>query len=207
MITHVNEDEIFDLALRVSSGGQLTEKDLEAIEHVKECTECYEKFCVAAAVCAATSGEAMEAVAGMRRAERSAASVPAKHVSVIEVVRRKIDDVRTAVMEQIDSLSDSLTFEPALAMAARGDGDNRVPGIVKLEELDDERTFVVFNAGQNNLYIQIDMKNMPDKKLGVFLMFRDNRILEVPVTKDGNLLKGQMNDLPEGNFRIYIDAE
>ena len=76
-----------------------------------------------------------------------------------------------------------------------------------MEELDDEKTYVEFNAGKNKLFVQIDIRNLDKKDIEIFLLFDDLRIKEVPTFKEGNLVKGNLSDIPEGDFKIYIKAE
>lgn len=202
---HPNEDEIFELAEKVSSGEKLSEKDILAIRHIKECRACYGSFCVAIAIFDATTNEAIQDVSEMRRAEYAASQAVRKHVSVVAVIRQKIDGVKSAILEQINGVESAFSFEPALAMATRGDDTNTPNNIIKLEELDDEKTFIVFDSDKNELYIQVNTRNIQNKSLQAYLMFSDQRIVALPLTQEGGFLKGRINNLPDVDFKIYFE--
>lgn len=203
---HLTTNEIFELAFMVSDGQKIDES--EKLEHLKECDECYGKFCLALAILDSTSDEGFEnlAITSPVVENKSETSSVPETLSMIKVVRQKIEEVKSVVMEQINSINAALIFEPTFAFAARGDGSFS-KSVVKLEELDDEKTYVEFNADKNKLFVQIDIRNLDKKDIEIFLLFDDLRIKEVPTFKEGNLVKGNLSDIPEGDFKIYIKAE
>ena len=204
---HLTIDEIFELASKFSTEEIMNVEEIEKLQHIKECKECYEKLGIAVALCDATMPKGLSLVAELRQHTESTFEEITENISVIKVVRQKINDIKTAVMEQLDVKRAILYFEPAIAVATRGDETNVISSMVKLEELDDEKTFIAFDAKRNELYIQVNVKNLQSNKIGVYLLCENKKIIEVPVILERGLIKGRVNNIPDGDFKIYIDAE
>ena len=185
----------------------MTDLDICHLKHIKECKECYKNFGVALTLCDATSNEGMALLAEERRKEKEDVSLMLEPLSVIKVVRQKINDIKSAVLEQIQNVNDLFAFEPAVAFATRGIEESSKSDQIKLEELDDEKTFILFDAQKDELYVQINMKNLGDKEIEIYLLDNDNKIYEVPSTREANFLKGHMTGVPVGDFKIYIDQK
>lgn len=204
---HLTMDEILELASKLSSDDKMTDDEILRLKHIRECEECYEKFGIALALCDATSAEGISLVTESRRNVQNKQEEIAEPLSVIKVVRQKINDVKSALMEQINDVSAMLFFEPPLALATRGAEDEMTSGIIRLEEIEDEKTFLAFDSQKNELFVQLSTKNLLDKEIGVYLVSEGKRIIEVPIYKEGGFIKGRVTNIPDGDFRIYIDAE
>ena len=204
---HLTMDEIIDLAEKFSAEKTMSSEEIEALHHIKVCRDCYEKFSVAVAICDATSPQGVALASELLRQNEFVNKQIKEPLSVIKVVRHKIDKIRTAIMEQINEMTTTLCFEPTMALATRGGNSEAVSGMVKLEELDDENTFVAFDVNKNELYVQISTTNFPNDTVGIYLLCEDKQIIEVPVVLENGLIKGRIKDIPEVNFKIFIDEE
>ena len=199
-------DEIIELATKLTSNETMNDEEIERLQHLRECKECYEKFGVAVAMCDAASPDGMAFVAETKKQAVLQEEVE-EPLSVIKVVRQKVKDIKTAIMEQVDEISAAFCFEPSLAMVTRGEESESGSSMVKLEELDDEKTYIAFDAQKNELYIQINSRNYSGTNIGVYLLCENRKIIEIPVILENGLFKGRLTDVPDENFRIYIDRE
>lgn len=80
-------------------------------------------------------------------------------------------------------------------MATRGDAARSGISMVKLEELDDEKTYIAFDAQKNELYVQINAHNYSDSNIGIYLLCENKKIIEVPVVLE-NGCKLRSNGMP-----------
>lgn len=204
---HLTMDEILELASKLSLDEMMGDTELNRLNHIRECYECYNHFGIALALCDATNAEGISLVAESRRSIESLQEEIKEPLSVIKVVRKKINDVKSAIMEQINDVSAMLSFEPSLALATRGAADGMISGIIKLEEIEDEKTFIAFDPQSNELIVQINIKNVDDENLGIYLISAGKRIIEVPTVKESGFIKGRLSNIPDGDFRIYIEAD
>ena len=91
-------------------------------------------------------------------------------------------------------------------MATRGSGKTDSK-IIRLEEFEDDKTYVVFNPETNEIGVQINVRGLEIENLHVFIELDDSTRIELPVTKRGNIVKGNMGNIPNCNFQITIEAE
>lgn len=203
---HLTMDEILEFASKLSLDEMMDDTELNRLNHIRECDECYNHFGIALALCDATNAEGISLVAESRRSIESLQEEIKEPLSVIKVVRKKINDVKSAIMEQINDVSAMLSFEPSLALATRDAKDGMTSGIIKLEEIEDEKTFIAFDPQSNELIVQINIKNVDDENLGIYLISGGKRIIEVPTVKENGFIKGRFSNIPDGDFRIYIEA-
>lgn len=206
-MTHLTMDEIIELAIKLTSDEIMNDGEIEKLQHLKECKGCYERFGVAVALCDATSPDGIALVTEAKKQTALQSEEVKEPLSVIKVVRQKVNDIKTAIMEQLDGISAAFSFEPALAMATRGDDSKSGISMVKLEELDDEKTYIAFDTQKNELYVQINAHNYSDTNIGIYLLCENKKIIEVPVVLESGFFKGQLTDVPDGDFRIYIDED
>ena len=204
---HLTMDEILGLASKLSLDETMSDAEIDRLKHIRECDECYNHFGIAVALCDATNVEGISLVAESRSSLNSLQEEIKEPLSVIKVVRQKINDVKSVIMEQINDVSAMLSFEPSLALATRGSDDGQSSGIIKLEEIEDEKTFLAFDPQSNELLVQISIKNIGKKEIGLYLISNGKRIIEVPTYKDGGFIKGRAADIQDGDFRIYIETE
>lgn len=201
---HCTEDELFELALKVSEEKELSDFDKKRLKHIQQCRECYENFCVALALCDATSADGLAMAVQQEKAEQARQMEQIRVLSVVEIMRKKLSDTKTAVMEQLYSENAQMIFEPAISFAARGKEGSASEHMIKLEELDDEKTYIMFDAKKNELYVQVHLKGFPEEKICLYLIYEDGKIMELPVVIEGRFAKGHITEVPEGDFQIYI---
>lgn len=204
-MTHLSYDELFKLANTAAGDEGFDDDQIQQLEHLKTCKECYEVFCLLstlADVVGVADGYSAEAAAEV---QESVSVLKAKVLATISFVKKSAAEMAGAVMEQIDQAAASLQFGPALTVATRG-GSAGESSAIRLEEYEDEKTYLVYQPENKELRVQINTRNL-DGTVHVYLTFENSERVEVPLTQKGKLLQGSMSDIPEGNFSISIEAE
>lgn len=206
---HLSFDELYQLAQASVNQEGFDDLQIEQLEHLKTCRECYESFCLLSAL-----SDVMSESESYRLFSENAAVLESNLVRTVKsVVLAKLQVIRSAaeksfgaVLEQLDQAAASLKFGPSLAVATRGaaSGDSKV---IRLEEFEDDKTYIVFNPETNEVKIQISVRGRDIESLHIYLVFDNDARIELPVTKRGSIIKGAMEDIPSGDFQIVIEAE
>ena len=131
-------------------------------------------------------------------------SLNEKILAVVNVVRKKAETSATAIIEQINQIGSLLKLEQSIALGVRG-SSNAETASLKLEDVEDEKTFVVFDSQNNKLMVQVNVKNMAQKDIRVYLSFDASKTIDVPLIKKGNIVKGILEDIPNTDFKIHIE--
>lgn len=202
---HLNDEQLYNLAELTMEMQPYNEEETEQMEHLKECEDCYNKFCCTLALLEVTEESGFMVLSEIYgEAAKTVSNMSKNILAVVKVVRDKIDKAKSVIMEQIESVESIFQFEPSFAFATRGmEGENVT--VSKLEDIEDEKTFLVFDGEKGELFVQVNIKNMEHKNLKVFVEFERGERLNIPVEKNGNLVCGIVKNIPEGNFEIYIE--
>lgn len=206
---HLNYDELYQLAETSVNQDGFDDIQIEQLEHLKTCKECYGSFCLLSALSdvMSESGRYMFSRKKASSFVYDAAEVLKKMILVkFQVIRNVATNPLGVVLEQIDQATSPLQFGPSLAMATRG-SQSSTSKVIRLEEFEDDKTYVTFNPETNELKIQIGVREMNIDDIHVYLLFDDLTKLEMPIAKRGNIVKGSMGNIPPGNFQIVIEAE
>ena len=67
--------------------------------------------------------------------------------------------------------------------------------------------YIAFDAQKNELYVQINAHNYSDSNIDIYLLCENKKIIEVPFVLENGFFKGRLTDVPDGDFRIYIDED
>lgn len=204
-MNHLSDDQIYRLAELSVEMQAFGEDELTQMDHLKTCEACYDAYCVMQAMMEATSENGLAYFSEHVGSVRQDASAPAaeKLLAIVRVAREKVRDAVSVVMEQVESMGAELQFASPLTVGARGAG-GKLQTVFKLEEIEDERTFVVFDVEKHELMVQINVKNVGTEEINVHLVFEDGKGMKVPMKKQGDSVKGTLSDVPEGNFEIRI---
>lgn len=206
-MTHLTEDQLYKLAELTIETQSYEAEELAQMEHLKACKSCYEKFCTLLALLDATSESGYTILSEVF--SKANKKVKVNHVSenilaVLKVIRNNIEKTVSCVIEQIGWNESQFQFEPQLAFATRGI-DKKNSTLYKVENVDDEKTFVVFDSANNQLMAQINTKSIPNKEIHIYLEFEDGRKMDIPVIRKGNLVKATIDNLPDENFKIHME--
>ena len=206
-MTHLTDDELFRLTERTEEDLPYQEQDLKGMEHLKWYQACYNKFCSALALVEVTSESGylvLSEMYGTSRLEAARAPLREKVLAIIEVARTQLHGSVTAVLKRIEQVEDAFQFAPSLAFATRG-GQDSDPKVLKVEDLEDGRTFLLFDSEKNELFLQINLKKLDFQNITIYLTSEGAGKRAVPLDKKGNLLQGIVKNIPKTDFRIEIE--
>jgi len=195
---HLTEDQLYHLAELSAWMEPYGINEEKQMEHLKTCKDCYAEFCIMSALFEATGeGDYIEDF----WATEEDIMMEKRMLAVIQVFRHNIGKI---TMTQISQPEAAYQFVQSFAAATRG-GTKRESAILKMEELEDERTFIMFDTKNNELMVQIDITSRESKNLCVKLVFGKQEKIEIPMERKGNILNGMLTDIPEGDFSIQIE--
>lgn len=206
---HLNFDELFELAEASVRQDGFDDTQIEQLEHLKTCRDCYESFCLLSSLSDVMSES------GSFVFTRSEAVPPindttntrkVKILAKFHVFRESAVNAFGVALEQIDQATSMLKFGPSLAVATRGEGKPNINAI-RLEEFEDDKTYIVFKSETNEIGLQINTRGIEVDNLHVYIEFADLSRVEVPAVKRGNIIKGTISNIPNSNFHIVIQAE
>ena len=206
-MTHLTDEQLYNLADLTVEMQPYSEEELVQMGHLKDCEICYNKFCAARAILEVTSesGYAVLSEIYSEKAEKECC-LNESVLAVLRVVRSNLENQAVTVIEQIKQLGTCFQFAPQLAFATRGAGDKK-QSIYKMEDIEDEKTFVVFDTDKNELLIQINTRDLEYEDIKVSLVFEKGQNILVPVIRKGKFVKGSLENIPEMNFEIRVETE
>lgn len=208
-MTHLTEDQIYKLAELTIEAQPYAKEELAQMEHLKECKSCYEKFCTLLALLDATSESGytiLSEVFSKVNKKEKVDHVSENILAVLRVVRNNVEKTVSSVIEQIGWNESQFQFEPQLAFATRGI-EKKNSTIYKVENVDDEKTFVLFDYYRNELMIQINTKNLNNKNIKLYIEFEDGSKKTIMNEKKGKIVYGVMRNIPEMNFEIHMEID
>ncbi len=203
-MTHPGIDEILELASRTSDGLPYSDDERAMMEHLKECEECYDRFYAALALSDAVGNIGLLSAAKNEATEK--AGVGSKILATIGVIVDKVSSGIGTALQQLDEATATFSFMPAMSLATRGTGDHQ-NSQSKLEDVNDEKTFISYDPETGRLYVQINLKDLPEKNVTVTVKTSDGRIEEIPMQKTGALLSGSIDNPKDGEFKVVVAAD
>lgn len=206
---HLIYDEVLQLAEASASQEGFDDIQIEQLEHLKTCKDCYETFCLLSAlsdVMSESGSYAFRNPESISIVSETVKELKNKVIAKFQVIRNVATTAIDAVFEQIDQATSVLQFGPSLAIETRGSG-KADSTTIRLEEFEDDKTYVVFNPEKNEIGLQINIRGMEIESLHVFIELDDSTRLELPVIRRGNIVKGNMGNIPNCSFQITIEAE
>lgn len=202
---HLTDDEIFDLAQITEDFQIYSSLNLQQMEHLKTCESCYRIFCSALAVLDMTSESGYMFLSGLYGMDAAKKVSPAsKILAVVQIAREKIKESASAVIRQVEQAGTVFKFTPVLAAAVRGNRETN-PEIFRAEDVDDEKTFIVFDAGKRELMIQINRAKLEAERVRVYLCFDNSETIEVSLEEKGKYLRGVLRDISDQDFQIRVE--
>ncbi|SHK92686.1 hypothetical protein [Hespellia stercorisuis] len=205
---HLNDDQLLNLAEIATAEEEFDDEQIQQLEHLKTCRECYESFCLLSAMSDAMSVSASPLFVPNSEKimlQESAMKIKRKVLATLNFVRKgSVEAVNDAIC-QINQAGAFLKFGPSLAMATRGVKTNS-EATVRLEEFEDEKTYIVFKQDRNELVIQINLHKIETETVHVYLDFEGGTVIEVPLEKNGKLMRGSIANIPENSFQMRIES-
>lgn len=129
-----------------------------------------------------------------------------KVLAAISVSCDKLQNKISLIGKQLQQEVSLFAFEPVLATTVRGGGNGKST-ILRMEDLEDEDTFFVYDAKNHQLLIQLKVNGNDDKKIKAYLVFPDQSTMDIPLVQKGIYFKGTLSDVPSDNFELYVEEE
>lgn len=204
---HLVDDEIYELAQITEEYLTYDSRQLEQMEHLKICADCYNKFCSAMAAIEVTSESGYIVLSEIYEINKNIQKVSSdkKILAAVQIARENLEGSAAVFIRQIEQAKAMFKFAPALATALRG-GNGINSNIFRAEDINDERTFIMFDAKKRELMIQIDCSGFTSKDVKVYLFFEKFEMRELHLEKKGEYLKGFLKGIPDDDFRLQIEC-
>lgn len=206
-MTHLTENQIMNLAEKAEEMYPYSETEREMMLHLKSCESCYEQFCSALALLEVTSESGysvLSEIYGMEYSKSLAAKAGNRILAVVSLVKNKLKENIDVIMEQIDRESDSFSFRPSLATATRGQSDSQRK-LYKVEDVSDEKTFIIMDPENDELMIQVNAKSISGGNVRVYIKTESGNITDCELQLKGKIYKGIVKGLPSEKFQIVLE--
>ena len=206
-MNHLSYEEITSLAKATEDQIPYSDVQMEMMDHLETCKECFEKFCISMAVENVTSEFGYTLIPELfatNPAESAVLQVKGKVLVIIDVVKSKLSEGTNIILEQLKQDASAFLFQPTVPAAVRGMSETN-DRIIRFEDLNDDKTFVVADPVRNRLLIQINTKGLGDVKLKITMMPENGKATELPLTVNGSIIQGTIKPIPEGKFRITVE--
>jgi len=206
-MSHVEFEVLYRLAELIEEELPLGEEEMEALQHLADCEECYQKFCVLSTLADVTSESGYLLLSEMYQFDQEPTAektLQEKVFAVIDVVVQRVKDSVSVVMEQVEQMQAMIAFEQPIAVVARGTSGSSENSVQKLEAVENERTFVAYDASSGVLLIQIDTVELDVDEVLCYVELSSGERVEVSMTRMGALLKGKLEGVQDTNFRVRI---
>lgn len=197
-MSHLSEDRVYDLAVKVSEERAFDREDVENIRHIAQCEDCYQLLCCMMAMqkAALHVGE----IAVNTHAAEKAVDFKATADAVFRLVVRTVQPV----LEQVEAELDRWRFGPPLVFAgARHARMEDGPEFCVLEDEDTGRTKVVYNPESRQLHVKLDVRG--GESPAAMLRCPDGTQRPLYLRQDHNgYLQGVVDDLEDGEYEILL---
>lgn len=204
-MTHLTDDQLYHLAELSNNAGLLNAEEERQLDHIKSCRKCFNKYCVIATLLDATSLSCGLVFDSSALKVREVASTPARRLLVsLRITYKHIQDKITLVGEQLQQNFSSFAFEPILATAVRGGGTAKT-SMLRMEDIDDEGNYFVYDAENHKILLQFDSKNNASENIKAYLKFDDQSLIDIPLERRGSYLRGTVSNVPSGSFEVRIE--
>lgn len=207
-MSHLTFEELYRLAELTNDEYPYNEYELEEMRHLSICKECYKQFCSIAAVLAVTEGSGYIELANIKTVD----SVPSKieelsnHISaVVSIVFQKVRNSLSVAMRQIEQIENGFLFEAPLAAGARGVEDHS-NNLVKLEDVENDRNFIVVDPNTKELLLQIDIRDIKNRTIIAYIITESGERIDIPIEQQGTIIKGKISQIPEESIKLYIET-
>ena len=200
-MNHLDIETIFFLAEKYVNKENYTNEELALLDHLKECGECYDKFCVALTLIKATSPEGIAlALSGAGEDQQETTLNSNRTIAIIDVIKQRINDSINVVLEQSDNSDSIIKFETPIKELKSSLSEQN-----KLEKPDDEQTFILYDRIQDSLTVQLSTEIIDASDFFLYLSSQDDTT-QIPVHTENGLMKGMIKGLPETNCKLIIEC-
>lgn len=194
---HLNDDQLYELAMKVAREQDLSPEDAAFLQHVADCDACYQLMCCMMAI-DDISNNVGEYVT------EAAVQIPVQQ-RFSAVIRLVVNAVNTA-MDQLEFGGWTFRNAPMAMAGARSLRKHPSRIVKKMADPDNSQNFVAYDAGKQLLMIQIDSADCPEPPRTTILL-PDGRHIEVRFEKREHLFWAEVSGLAEGEYAISMEKQ
>ena len=212
---HIEFDELYRLAEIEVQGEIYSEEEKKELEHLIECEECYERYCVAALSLAALDGINAETLAVMaekgdfEKAERKLAELGIDFTAAEQKNAPsgapETEWAREAAAQQIKQVGTGFIFRSPVAVGGRG-GAARGSTLKKLEDVENAYNCIVIDPALKRLTIQLDAAELETQQVKAYVVQKDGTMRNISLESDGELLTGRIDGIAD-ECELHIETE
>lgn len=204
-MNHLSDETIFQLAEKSIALPDYNNIERDEMYHIRQCDECYRKFCSALSVAEVTSPLGYSELSNILSFSSSTVKefAQGKICATIHVVRQHFSDTVSAIMTQLHQVDSLLSFAAASPIAARGDSDDET---IKLEEENGEDTWIVYDPESEEVAIRLTLSELPSDNIRVLISSEGFPDRDIPLQKTGDILMGYASGINNDDFKIRIET-
>ena len=199
-MNHPSDDQLYDLAGKISVEGDLSQKEKEYMKHIAECDDCYHMIC-----CLMAMQDVAQHIGDFsNEVSPEALQVPMRE-TISAVIRLAVNTVNSA-LDQLEAGANGWAFRRApMALAGvRSIGKCPANATKKLTDSSNSQTFVAYDPAKKILMIQIDSADCEAEPHASILLPSGDKI-EVQFEKREHLFWAEVQGLQEGEYEIVLE--
>lgn len=208
-MNHLSDDEILQLAEIVEDQLIFTESQIHMMEHLKFCKPCYEKFCGAMTLLEVIGDNSivdLSDIYEMKYAKSLLKQKECRTLAVVNLIWKSIHQKIEIVLEQVNGVEDAYRFQPSPIMATRG-SSGAAGSVCKVEDTDDERSFIAVDPNKKELLLQINTKGLLSSQIKAFLQYGSGENIEIHMDSKGDYCKGKISGFPDKDAQLVIQVD
>lgn len=194
---HLNDEQVYSLAIKVATHAAFTEEDIANMRHVGECDDCYNLLCSVMAMQDVATHLADFALSPATQAAQ--ASIKDKITAVIHLAINAVKPV----LDQLSAGTTAWSFDAPLALAGSRSSKAGNSVIEKLEDIDNEKTYIAYDPDKKLLVIQIDCHESTSLPV-VQIRTSDGAVQDVCLVPRGSVFWAEVHDLADGEYEIIL---
>lgn len=206
-MNHLSDNELMLLAETTIGLYPYDDNQLKQMDHLKECSSCYEEFCSLLAILEVTSEQGYTVLSEMYNMQSEVHQKEQsenKVIAAINIIASKLKENINTAFEQIEFKKSCLFFQPDFAAASRGIGTNEQT-VYKLIDIEDENTFIAMDIKSHKILVQVNAKPLEQSNIQIYVKSNNDEIIEIPLTKQGEIYKGISTEIHFDSFQVIIE--
>lgn len=197
-MSHLSDDLIHTLAVKVANESDLTLEEEKALMHVTQCDECYHLLC-----CTMAMQDVIQNIGALAvNAPPVEATQPI--LETIRAVLKLAIGAVNSVLDQVTAGANEWTFRatPTLLAGARGSG--RRSTVKKLTDQQNSKNFAAYDPAKQLLMIQLDASEYSNPPTA-FLTLSDGTETEIHFERRGDIFWAEIAGLEEGTYELTLE--
>lgn len=204
---HIDFEMLYHLAECAGKEQSFNDVEEDAMRHIADCRDCYEKFCSLAAIMSVTGNDGYAVLSNIfveRGIGLQDEKISNQVMAVISITIHRVKESVSIIMEQAEPIKQGFVFEAPFAVAARDVSDHADTGLGKLEDIENERTFITVDPVSQELLVQIDADGLESSEPIAYIVLENGDRTEMILSRAGAVFRGKMNNVPEERFALYL---